>query len=131
MGVISGTIWHPGTRPRGGSPRVAGRHFLGQTYDLPSLLRRHLDSARESARMCEADGDEYGLLDLYREELKRLEGIASRPLPTDSRGQIEWVRQVYSGSGQGVGNVLDVTGVSDRGGMEARRLRQDGYAAPA
>lgn len=43
--------------------------FLAETYDLHSLVQQHVDSAREAVRVTEAEGDEYGLLDAYREEL--------------------------------------------------------------
>jgi hypothetical protein len=98
---------------------------LREEYDLPTLLREHLDSARESVRITEAD-DPYDLLDHYREELRCLEALFSRPVPTEPREQIEFVRAILAWGGEGVGNILDVTHVSDVGGLAvARQLPTD------
>jgi hypothetical protein len=83
--------------------------FVAETYDLPSLVGRHLESAREAVRAAEAERDKYGLLDTYREELAMLEQVSNGQLPEDPRGRIELIRRLYQYSGQGVGNILDVT----------------------
>jgi hypothetical protein len=100
--------------------------FLKETYNLPSLIKEHLESAREAVRICQKEGDPYELLDFYRKELVRLEDMSRRPIPDDPREQIELVRKVFMSSGEGVGNVLDVTGVDDEGSeLVARRLKPD------
>ncbi len=100
--------------------------FLAENYDLPSLVQGHLENAREAVRATEADGDKYGILGFYKEQVEKLEEIAGQPLPQDPLEQIAIVRRVYTGSGQGIGNVLDVERVSDRGGFPiARKLGQD------
>jgi hypothetical protein len=88
--------------------------FLAETYNLPSLVQEHLGAVREAVRITEAEGDEYGLLDMYRAELAMLEDVASSPLPEDARRQVELVRKLFMNSGEGVGNILDVTGILDR-----------------
>ncbi len=88
--------------------------FLAENYDLPSLAQEHLESAREAVRVTEADGDEYGILGFYKEQVEKLEGIAGQPLPQDPREQIAIVRKVYAGYGEGIGNVLDVERISDQ-----------------
>jgi hypothetical protein len=102
--------------------RALQAQVLREKYDLPTVLKEHIDSAREAVRLSEAD-DPYDLLEFYRQELDRLEQLASRPIPNDPRRQVEVVRRVFASSGQGVGDVLDVTGVSRRGGVHvAKRL---------
>lgn len=98
--------------------------LLREAYDLPDLLDRHLGSARDALRLAEADpGDPYGLLGFYRSEVARLEALAALPPPAGPREEIERLRALYATSGQGIGDVLDVTAVSDRGGLHvARRL---------
>ena len=54
-----------------------------------------------------------------------LEDLAARPAPEAARDQVEFVREIWTWSGQGIGNVLDVTGVSGDGAMDARVLTAD------
>ncbi len=101
--------------------------FLAETYDLPSLVREFLVSTREAVRVQEAEGDKYELLDMYRDDLAMLEEVARHPLPDEPRRRIELVRQLYRNSGEGVGNVLDVTGIPGRGDWcTAVRLTEEG-----
>lgn len=93
---------------------------LRDKYNLTVLLTMHLDGAREAVRLSEAD-DPYDLLEFCRKELARLETLASQRIPADPRQQVELVRHVFANSGQGVGDVLDVTGVSDCGGMHVTK----------
>jgi hypothetical protein len=96
-----------------------------QKYDLPDLLRKDLDSAREALRLTEQD-DPYGLLDYYRGEVARLERLAALPPPLSLRETIDRLRALFSTSGEGIGSILDVTHVSQRGGMHvARQLAED------
>jgi hypothetical protein len=100
--------------------------FLAETYDLPSLVQERLESVKEAVRSTEAEGDEYGLLELYRDELAILEAVAAGPLPDAPREQIELVRKLHANSGEGVGNILDVVEVSDRRDYPtAERLADD------
>lgn len=98
---------------------------VAETYDLPSLVQEHLESAREAVRLTEAEGDEYGVLDIYRDELAMLEEVVSHPLPEDPHEQIELVRKLHVNTGEGIGNILDVTGVSDQRNLNvAERLTE-------
>jgi hypothetical protein len=99
--------------------------FLREHYDLASLLRDHLHSAREAVRLTEAEGDPYEILGFHQDCLACLEELASRPIPEAARDQIEFVREIEKWSGEGVGNILDVTGVSGDGSMDARVLTPD------
>ncbi len=100
--------------------------FLAEKYNLRALVQGWLESARESVRITEAEGDPYDLLDLYRAHLAMLEVVSSRALPDDPRLQIELVRKIYTISGQGIGNILDVTGISDQRELyAAQRLNHE------
>mgnify|MGYP001049357223 FL=1 len=103
--------WHPDP---GDSLFDLQVQFLEKTYDLPSLVAECLESSREAVRLIETEGDEYGLLDMYRDRFALLEEIASRPLPENPQERIELVRTLYGDSGEGIGNILDVRAVSDR-----------------
>jgi hypothetical protein len=104
------------------SLRIVQKQELREKWNLPVLLQTHLDSAREAVRLSESD-DPYDLLDFYREELARLEALASRPILDDLMEQIELVRQVFASSGEGIGGILDVKHVSGHREMHvARRL---------
>ncbi len=97
--------------------------FLAENYDLSAHLQQHLEGAHQSVAYVEAEGDTYGLLEEYRRELALLENLASQPLPEQPQERIAWLRLIHAFSGQGIGNVLDVTGVSTRGGThQAHRL---------
>lgn len=100
--------------------------YLAANYDLESHVQEHLTSARDALESTQAEGDPYGLLDFYREQVATFEEIASKPLPADPQERVEIVRRLYSGSGEGIGNVLDILDVSESGGMlTARPLRPD------
>jgi hypothetical protein len=115
--------WHPDP---GESLFELQIQFLKQTYNLSSLIKEHLESAREAVRICAKEGDPYELLDFHREELARLDDMSRRPIPHDPREQIELVRKICMSSGEGVGNVLDVTGVDDEGSeLKARKLKPE------
>ena len=104
-------------------------HFLAETYDLHSLVQEHLGSAREAIRITEAEGDEHGLLDMYRADLEMLEEVASNPFPEDPLRQIELVRKLYMNSGEGIGNLLDVTGISDHREIDTAERLTEGEVA--
>jgi hypothetical protein len=101
------------------------RQFLAENYDLPSLLPQHLAWARESVAAAKAEGDEYGLVDLYEEQVRLLEELCEQPIPDSAESQIEIIRKINEDSGEGIGNVLDLTGVSEnRGMLTAERLSE-------
>ncbi len=87
--------------------------FLAENYDLATLLPQHLEWAKESVQAARADGDPYGLVEIYEERLELMERLSSRPIPENPTEKIEILRQVFSDTGQGIGNILDVTHVSD------------------
>jgi hypothetical protein len=98
---------------------------LAEQYDLHTLLPRMLIDARQSVASVEAEGDEYGLLELYREQVRLVEDYCTRPIPQDPESQIEILRKVMAYGGEGIGNILDVEGVSDaRGFPRAQRLTE-------
>lgn len=99
--------------------------ILRKQYDLSALIRKHLASAREAFDLTQQN-DEYGLHDFYRGEAARLEELATLPSPAGPQEEIDRLRTLYSTSGEGIGSILDVTHVDDRGGMHvARRLPDD------
>lgn len=115
--------WHPDP---GKALLALQSRFLAETYDLPSLIQEHLQSAREAVRLTEEEGDPYELLEFYRRQLTLVEKLSRRPVPAEPQAQIKLLRQLYANSGQGIGNVLDVKRVSARGGLHtARRLAAD------
>ena len=94
--------------------RALQTQFLAENYNLTKVLPQHLKWARESLAAAQADDDRYGLVDLYSEKVQLLERLNSEPIPADPAAQIEILRQIYADSGQGISNVLDVTGVSSQ-----------------
>src|SRR5262245_52297441 len=103
--------WHP-------EPDVALKalqaRFLHENYDLPALLPQHLAWARESVAAVEGEGDPYGLLEMYQAKVRLLERLCSQPTPASPDAQIAIMRHINADSGEGVGNVLDVAGVSEQ-----------------
>ena len=100
--------------------------FLAENYNLSALLPQHLVWARESVAAAQEEGDPYELLDVYQEKVALLERLCSEPIPESPEAQIEMVRQINADSGEGIGNVLDVTGVSEqRDLLTAQRLSED------
>lgn len=116
------TSWHED--PATALKEVQAR-FMAQNYDLSILLPQHLADARSAVALTEAEGDEYGVLESYQREVRLLERLCSQPIPQDFEGQIEILRKINANTGEGIGNVLDVTGVSEQRGIDtARRLRE-------
>jgi hypothetical protein len=95
--------------------RALQAQFLAENYNLSNVLPQHLKWARESLAAAQADDDRYGLVDLYAEKVQLLERLNSEPIPADPAAQIEILRQIYVDSGQGISNVLDVTGFPANG----------------
>jgi len=99
--------------------------FMAENYDLSALLSQHLVHARTAVALSEAEDDRYRVLDIHRSEVRLLERLCSQPIPQDFEGQIEILRKINANSGQGIGNVLDVRGISERrSGDTARPLRE-------
>jgi hypothetical protein len=84
--------------------------------DLRDQIQTQLEGAREAVAAT-AEDDPYGLAEHYAAELERLERIASQPIPTDLDGRLHLLRTLHESGGEGIGNVLDVTGVSQQGGF--------------
>jgi hypothetical protein len=99
--------------------------FMAENYDLSTLLPQHLANARRAVALAEAEDDRYGVLEIYQREVRLLERFCSQPIPEDFDGQIEILRKINANSGEGIGNVLDVTGISERRNTDtATRLRE-------
>ncbi|HUT93190.1 MAG TPA: hypothetical protein VMY37_27245 [Thermoguttaceae bacterium] len=114
--------WHPDADA---TLKALQARFLAENYDLPALLAQHLAWARESVVAAQDDGDPYGVLDIYQEKVRLLERLCSHPIPDSPEAQIEIVRRINADSGEGIGNVLDVTGVSSQRDIQtAQRLSQ-------
>jgi hypothetical protein len=112
--------WHADA---GAALKALQARFLADHYDLPTLLPQHLAWARESVAAVKDEGDTYGLLEIYQEAVTLLERLCNEPIPDSPEAQIEIVRRIYANSGQGIGNVLDVTAVADQPEFdEAQRL---------
>ncbi len=112
--------WHP---EPGEALKALQVRFLADNYNLRELLPQHLAWARQSVAATEAEGDEYGLLEMYQEKVRLLEDLCGKPIPDAPEAQIEIVRQVHADSGEGIGNVLDVTGMARRREpLKAQRL---------
>ena len=86
--------------------------FVAENYDLAVLLPEHLTWARESVVACKKENDRFSMLDMLQENVELLERLCSQPIPSDAAGQINIVRHINADSGQGIGTVLDITGVS-------------------
>lgn len=99
--------------------------FLNDNYDLPAVLQEHIDSARQAVQSCKNDGDEYGLLDIYQADLDYLESVTSKPIPDSPAERIMIVRKIWESGGEGVGNILDITNVTDAGGIHVTRRMPD------
>ena len=101
--------WH-------GDPRTALKalqaRFLEENYDLVALLPQELANAQQSVAAARADGDPYHLVGIYQEQVELLEWLASQPVPDEGEARIEILRQINAYGGQGIGNILDVTGIS-------------------
>jgi hypothetical protein len=95
--------------------------YLAENYNFPQVIDFHLKSKRETVELVEEDGDEYGVLNIYKSDLEYLEKVASRPLPTTPKQQITILRKIYASGGQGIGNILDIERVTAKGGLHVTR----------
>jgi hypothetical protein len=126
---MGATLWHhdaPGHSDPSDALKALQARVLAREYDLHTLLPQRLREARKTVVDVEADGDEYGLLDIYREQVRMLEEFSGRRIPQDPQAQIEILRRIEAYGGEGLGNVLDVEGISDaRGYPMAHRLGEE------
>jgi hypothetical protein len=99
--------------------------FIAENYDLPQVIQEHLESSREALRICEEDGDEYGILNIYQADVDFLESIAGQTLPEAPQDRISVLRKICKSGGQGIGNILDITSVTDKGGIHVTRRLSD------
>ena len=111
--------WHDDPRE---SLKDLQAKYLADHYDLPSLIREHLDSAKEAVRLTEAKGDRYNLLDVYKSWLELFERLSREPLPEDPQARLGIVRQIYETLGEGIGNILDVQSASEAGDLFVARI---------
>lgn len=93
-------------------------------YDLPCLIESNLQAMQEAVAATEVE-DEYGLLDFYQSELARFEAIAEQGVPEEPAEQIALVRKIFASSGEGVGNILDVTGIATDDYFSAKPCTDD------
>src|SRR5262245_57698356 len=119
--------WHPNPITALGElqKRFLGE-YLSEHGGLGATVGRELAWIRDAVRETEAEGDPYDLLGQFRPHLAFLEEGSRRPLPEDPLDQIALLRRVVGFHGAGVGNVLDVTTVTDERGMHtAQTLTAD------
>ena len=95
--------------------QVQIRFFRQAGYDLQGLLTQRVVDMIEAVRSCE-DDDPYDLLDFYRDALDQYRQMAAQGVSEDPAAQIELLRRIEEISGDRVGNILDMTGISS--GME-------------
>ncbi|TWU07325.1 hypothetical protein CA54_57310 [Symmachiella macrocystis] len=81
-------------------------------YDLPSMIEETLKGARDAVEECRRD-DPCEILELYESFLFDIEQVAAAEIPDDWQGRLEILNKLNAGSGEGLGNILDVLGVSD------------------
>lgn len=97
------------------------RFFREASYDLPRLLAERVVDTTEAVRSCE-DDDPYDLVDFYRDALDQYRQLAARGVSEDPEAQIDLLRRIEEISGDWVGNILDMRGVSP--GLEEGRVEQ-------
>jgi hypothetical protein len=126
---VGAQLWHH-EAPWHADPRQALKalqaRFLAEKYDLAALLPQELVWARQSVAAARAEGDPYGLVDQYQAKVSLLERLCKRPIPDDLDGRLTILRKICADSGEGIGNVLDVEGVSqERAVHTAERLSDE------
>lgn len=85
--------------------------FREAGYDVPKLLAERVEDMVEAVRSCEED-DPYDLIDVYRDSLQEYRQMAARGVPEEPGAQIELLRRIEAISSDCVGNILDMTGIS-------------------
>jgi hypothetical protein len=126
---VGAQLWHHeapgGLEPAEALKALQARFLAEMNYDLTAMLPQELSGARESVAAARAEGDPYGLVDEYEERVRLLEGLCNRPIPNDPEGRVKILRQICAYTGQGISNVLDVKGCSDKRGVHiAQRLNE-------
>lgn len=87
------------------------RFFREAGYDLPKYLARRIEDMTQSVRSCEED-DPYDLLGFYSNALDHFKQMMARGVPEEPEAQIDLLRRIEETSGDWVGNILDMTTVS-------------------
>lgn len=115
--------WHPDAAE---SLKALQAQFLAENYDLHKFLPEQLAGVRAAVEHEKADGDPYELVGLFEEQVASLEKLSAQPIPASSEEQIVLIRLIASKTGDEIGNVLDVRGVSEnRDTFQAQRLSDD------
>lgn len=101
--------------------------FFRSRYNFADQFRLWANSTRDALKSERESGDRFGLVDTYERSAKVIAQFESTPLPTEPLEQIAVLRRVIETvSPDGFGNILDVTGVNDKGGTHCtRRLAPD------
>ncbi len=89
--------------------------------DPSDQIRVELKNMKEALDTTEVD-DPYGLAEHYAAEVKRLERLMSEQIPTDFEGRLNVLRALHENNGEGIGNILDVTGVSTTGDIFVTKI---------
>lgn len=95
--------------------------FRKSGYDLRILLTERIEDMIEAIQSCEED-DPYDLLGLYRDALDEYRQMEACGIPEEPTAQIEILRRIEAISGDGVGNILDITGIGQE--PEEGRVQQ-------
>ena len=112
MGATPWSLVGPFHRNGRTALRHAQAEFFDQNYDLAVVLKERIGSALQAVQATEME-DEYGLLETYRDTLRRLRRVQVKPLPKTIHGQIELLRRIEALGGSDIGNILDLQGVAD------------------
>jgi hypothetical protein len=100
--------------------------YVSANYDLATLLPQLLEWAKESVAAAKAGGASFDLVEMHEEEANVLEEFCREPIPADVEAQIGIIRRINANSGEGIGNVLDIRGISEnRDVHRTQRLGDD------
>ncbi len=101
--------------------RVQIQVYREAGHDLPRRLSERVESMAQAVRWCEED-DPYNLLGFYRDALGQYRQMAAGGVPEEPEAQIRLLRAIETVSGDRVGNILDMTGVSE--GQEEGKIQR-------
>jgi hypothetical protein len=87
--------------------------FVAENYDLPAVIREHLQGSRDAVQSARSEGDPYGLVDTYQADVDYLESIVDRPIPDSAEQRIDMLQRIWASGGEGLGNILDIRGISE------------------
>lgn len=111
-------LWHHDVPWVAAALRTLQAEQFRNEYDFVAELDKWRRDADEVLRAERENGDRFGLVAIYSEQLKTIDEVATKPLPQTTEEQIEALRRVLP---EGYGSVLDVTGVDERGGLHVLR----------